>query len=112
MLVRDAERDLNAELLESVRELRALRYPAKFDAAPEGGFVVAFRDIPEAITQGETEAEAMERAMDVLTSAMAFYFDDQRPVPMPSRAQNGELMVELLPSVAAKVLRLNEKLTG
>ena len=36
-----------------------MRYPARFDLAPEGGFVVTFRDIPEAITQGDTEAEAM-----------------------------------------------------
>ena len=112
LLARDAERDLGAELLESIRELRALRYPAKFEAAPERGFVVTFRDIPEAITQGETEVEAMERAGDVLMSSMDFYFKDQRPVPMPSRAQNGELLVELPPSVTAKVLRINEKLTA
>ena len=87
-----------------------MRYPAKFESAPEGGFVVTFRDIPEAITQGETEAEAMERAMDVLTSAMDFYFEDERVVPRPSRAQKGELLVELPPSVGAKVLLLNEML--
>lgn len=37
-----------------------MRYPARFDLAPEGGFVVTFRDILEAITQGDTEAEAEE----------------------------------------------------
>ena len=89
-----------------------MRYPALFSAAPEGGFVVTFRDVPEAITQGETEAEAMERARDVLTSSMDFYCEDQRPVPMPSSAQNGELLVELPPIVTAKVLRFNEKLTA
>lgn len=87
-----------------------MRYPAKFEPAEEGGFVVTFRDIPEAITQGETEAEAMEMAEDVLFSAMEFYFEDQRPVPMPSRAQKGEHLVELPPSVWAKVLLLNEML--
>lgn len=87
-----------------------MRYPAKFEPAEEGGFVVTFRDIPEAITQGDTKAEAMEMAEDVLYSSMEFYFDDQRPVPMPSRAQKGERQVELPPSVWAKVLLLNEML--
>lgn len=85
-----------------------MRYPAHFDPAPEGGFVVTFRDIPEAITQGETLDEAMEMAEDVLVSAMDFYFDDRRAVPPPSAAKKGERLVELPPSVSAKVLLLNE----
>lgn len=78
-----------------------LRYPAIFEAAPEGGFVVTFRDIPEAITQGDTEAEAMEMAEDALFSAMEFYLEDKRPVPLPSAALPGERLVTLLPRVAA-----------
>lgn len=84
-----------------------MRYPALFEVAPEGGFVVTFRDIPEAITQGETEAEAMEMAEDVLVSSMEFYFEDKRQIPSPSPAKAGERMVELPASVAAKVLLLN-----
>ncbi len=87
-----------------------MRYPAKFNPAEEGGFVVTFRDIPEAITQGDTEAEALEMAEDVLLSAMDFYFDDQRPVPLPSQAEPDERLVELPTSVSAKVLLLNEML--
>ncbi len=87
-----------------------MRYPAKFDPAEEGGFVVTFRDVPEAITQGDSETEAMEMAEDVLLSAMDFYFDDRRPVPLPSKAAPGERLVELPPSITAKVLLLNEML--
>lgn len=87
-----------------------MRYPAQLEAAEEGGFVVTFRDIPEAITQGETEAEALEMAEDVLYSAMEFYFEDKRPVPMPSALKPGERMVSLPLSVWAKVLVLNEML--
>ena len=39
-------------------------YPAKFSPAEEGGFVVTFRDIPEAITQGDDMAEAQEISLD------------------------------------------------
>ncbi len=49
-------------------------------------------------------------AADVLLSAMDFYFDDKRPVPMPSAALPGERLIELPPSAAAKVLLLNEML--
>jgi antitoxin HicB len=82
-------------------------YPAHFEPASEGGFVVTFRDIPEAITQGDTEAEALAMAEDVLVSAMDFYFEDHRAVPAPSPALGGERPVALPSSIWAKVLLLN-----
>lgn len=85
-----------------------MRYPARLTPADEGGYVVTFRDIPEAITQGDTEAEALDMATDVLVSSMDFYFEDRRQVPVPSAAKRGERLIELPPSVAAKVLLLNE----
>lgn len=87
-----------------------MRYPALFAPAPEGGYVVTFRDIPEAITQGETMEDATAMAADALLTAMDFYFEDRRAVPAPSKAEPGEQLVELPPSVAAKVLLLNELL--
>ena len=85
-----------------------LRYPAKFKPAKEGGFVVTFRDIPEAITQGESVEDAMIRARDALETALDFYFDDRREVPAPSKARRGERLIELPASLSAKVLLLNE----
>jgi antitoxin HicB len=85
-------------------------YPAHFDPAPEGGFVVTFRDIPEAITQGDTEAEAMLMAEDVLFSAMEIYFEQKRQVPLPSKAKRGERLIALTPSAWTKALLLNEML--
>lgn len=82
-------------------------YPAKFAPDADGGFVVTFRDIPEAITQGDTMEEAMEAARDALITAMDFYVEDRRAVPPPSKARKGEQMVELPISVAAKVALLN-----
>lgn len=87
-----------------------MQYPALLAPATEGGFVVTFRDIPEAITQGDTEEEALDMAADALLTAMDFYFDDKRAVPQPSKARKGERLVALPPSVAAKVLLLNEML--
>jgi antitoxin HicB len=85
-----------------------LRYPAKFKPAKEGGFVVTFRDIPEAITQGESVEDAMIQARDALETALDFYFDDRREVPAPSKARRGERLIGLPASLSAKVLLLNE----
>ena len=85
-----------------------LEYPARLKAAKEGGYVVTFRDIPEAITQGESVEDALKHAQDALESAMEFYFDDRREVPMPSAAKRGERLVALPVSESFKILLLNE----
>lgn len=82
-------------------------YPAKL-APEDGGFVVTFRDIPEAITQGESREEAIAMAADALATAMEFYFEDRRPVPAPSEGRRGEVGIPLPAGFAAKVLLLNE----
>ena len=73
-----------------------------------GGFVVTFTDIPEAITQGETEDEALAAAKDALESAIDFYLEDKRAVPKPSKVKRGQRVIELPASLSAKVLLLNE----
>lgn len=43
--------------------LKGVAYPVTLAPDPEdGGFVVTFPDLPEAVTQGETVAEALEEA--------------------------------------------------
>lgn len=77
----------------------------------DGKFIlVTFPDIPEAITQGNNREHALEMAKEALESAMDFYFEDRHAVPMPSKPKPGQAIVELPPSVAAKVLLLNEML--
>ena len=84
-------------------------YPVTLSAdESDGGFVVTFTDIPEAITQGETQAQALEAASAALESALDFYFEDKRTVPMPSQPQSGQPLIELPASLGAKVLLLNE----
>ena len=86
-----------------------LAYPVMFTPDKEaGGFVVTFPDIPEAITQGETVEEALAMAAEALETAMDFYFDSKRAVPMPSLAKRRQHVVALPLSVSAKVLLLNE----
>ena len=76
----------------------------------EGGFIVTFPDIPEALTQGETEEEALRMAQEALEAALEFYFEDKRAVPSPSRPKRGQRVIDLPASLSAKVLLLNEML--
>jgi antitoxin HicB len=46
--------------------------------------LVTFPDIPEAITFGKYEEDALLQAVDALESALSFYVDDRRPLPEPS----------------------------
>lgn len=85
-----------------------MKYPARFEPAEEGGYIVAFRDIPEAITQGDDRAEAVSEARDALITAIEFYFEDKRAIPYPSALGEGEEFIEIPPSVASKVFLLNE----
>lgn len=70
-----------------------LDYPVILEAQPEGGFVVTFPDIPEAITQGEDEDEALLYAIDALETALSFYVDDRKPLPTPSKPKRGQQTV-------------------
>lgn len=83
-----------------------MKYPAAF-MQEDDGYTVAFRDIPEAISQGDTYDEAVEMAEDALLTAMDFYFEDNRPVPAPSQVQDGEVLIGLPLSASAKVMLLN-----
>ena len=86
-----------------------LSYPARI-ARDGDGYMVSFPDIPEALTGASSREEAIEMAADALTTAMDFYFVDRRSVPPPSEAKRGQIMIDLPPSIGAKVLLLNEML--
>ncbi|HYD58985.1 MAG TPA: type II toxin-antitoxin system HicB family antitoxin [Noviherbaspirillum sp.] len=86
-----------------------MRYPVTIERDGDG-FCVSFPDIPEALTSGSTEEEALQMAKDALETAMEFYFDDRRPVPLPSKMRGKFQYVELPASMSAKVLLLNEML--
>ena len=49
----------------------------------------------EAITEGDSRAEALLRAEDALESALAMYVMAKEPLPTPSASQPGEVMVLL-----------------
>jgi antitoxin HicB len=70
-------------------------YPAALTPDPDGGFTVTFRDVPEAITEGDTREEALLRGEDALESALAMYVAASEPLPVASAVVPGEELVPL-----------------
>ncbi|ATO57163.1 type II toxin-antitoxin system HicB family antitoxin [Bartonella sp. 1-1C] len=65
-------------------------YQAKFETDPDGGFVVTFPDVPEAITAGENRVEALENATEALGLALRSYL--MRNLPLPTPQQHKDLV--------------------
>ena len=59
----------------------------------DGAVLVTFADVPEAITFGMDEAEALLQAVDALETGLSFYVDARRPLPAPSKAKRGQKTV-------------------
>jgi len=53
----------------------------------DGAVLVTFPDVPEAITFGMDEDEALLQAVDALETALSFYVDARKPLPVPSAAE-------------------------
>jgi hypothetical protein len=54
-------------------------YPATLNPDQDGGFTVTFRDVPEAITEGDTREEALLRAEDALECACYVHWAKEPP---------------------------------
>jgi len=76
--------------------------PAVKFASGETGFVVRFRNLPEAITQGEDLADALVQVADCLEEAIAARIENGDDIPVPSRPARGERPVALSAQMAAK----------
>lgn len=83
-------------------------YPVHLEPAEEGGFVVTFPDIPEAITEGDDETEALVWGLDALEVMLESYMDDKQRIPYPSPADGRPVVV--LPVVAAGKVILHNTL--
>jgi len=59
----------------------------------DGSVLVTFADVPEAITFGADEDEALLHAVDALETGLSFYVDARKPLPFPSKPQRGQKTV-------------------
>lgn len=68
-------------------------YPCTLRKDAEGRFVVRFRDIPEALTDGATKQEALSEAADCLGAALVGYMLEGRSLPAPSPRREQSYLV-------------------
>ena len=55
--------------------------------------LVTFADVPEAITFGADEDEALLNAIDALETGLSFYVDARKPLPTVSQPAAGQKTV-------------------
>ena len=80
----------------------ASHYPAKFTRAIEGGWLIAFRDFPEAISQCEESENREEIAEGCLQAAVwGRKTYGLGPLPPPSEALTDEVLIVVPPESAA-----------
>ncbi len=81
--------------------MRRFTYPMKLTPdKDDGGYIVTCRDLPEAITQGESIQDALTEAADCLEEAIAARIDDRRDIPEPSALERNERAVSVPTSMA------------
>ncbi len=86
-----------------------LSYPAVLTPDTEdGGFVVTFPNIPEAITQGDSLEEALREAADCLDEATAGRMRLEQTSPKPSVLQDGQYLIDVPAQTAIKALLYEE----
>ena len=81
-----------------------LAYPIKLETQEDGTLFVSFPDVPEALTGGSTEREALAEAEDCLIAALGGYINERRNIPRPSPARGCPVVI--LPALVAAKLAL------
>ncbi|HAS52227.1 MAG TPA: HicB family protein [Gammaproteobacteria bacterium] len=88
-----------------------LIYPVELTPDDNDTLLVMFPDVPEAVTFGEDEAEALLMAEDALLVMLSAYMDDRQPIPEPSPL-NGRPGVALKVAASAKIALHNALLAA
>jgi antitoxin HicB len=80
-----------------------MEYPAIFEPAEEGGFIVKFPDFAWGVTQGDTYHEAEEMAADAIRTMIRELIRQGKVVPRPSKRRvRRQRMIRLAALDAAK----------
>lgn len=77
------------------------RYYATLQDDPDGGMIVTFGDVPEAITAGETREEALSNAREALALALRGILEAGRKLPQPTTSAGVPIALDA--DIAAKL---------
>ena len=79
-------------------------YPYTIHQSPDGAWQVRFPDVPEALTEGDTEAEAHALAPDALSAALGGLMKLKSSIPEPSDVHSQPAVI--VPMLSAAKLAL------
>lgn len=83
-------------------------YPAIFEPADEGGFIVRFPDFDWGVTQGDTQHEAEQMAVDAIRTMIRELIRQGKEVPHPSKPRGRKYRFIRLPALDAAKAALYE----
>ena len=78
-------------------------YPVILTKDENSTVIAQFPDVPEAMTVGADETNALDWAQDALVVALTAYIDERRDIPPPSKPKKGQESVHLPVQVAMKL---------
>jgi len=78
-------------------------YPIVLAPDDNDTVLVTCPDLPEVVTFGDDEAEALVRAVDAIETALIGRISDKQDIPLPSRPAKGQATVQLPPMSVAKI---------
>ena len=78
-------------------------FAARIEPDPEGGFLVTFPDVPEAITSGNAMAEARANGSEALGLALRGIAALGRPLPQQKARGKGLVPIAVAPDTALKL---------
>jgi antitoxin HicB len=81
----------------------AFGYRYELERQENGWWLVRFPGVPEALTEGETEAEARANAVDCVVAALEGYMKAGRPLPRDGAGHTGSNRAVLPSLVTAKL---------
>jgi antitoxin HicB len=90
-----------------------LYFNALFEPDTEmGGFVVTFPDLKWGVTQGDTEQEALDMAMDALQMIVDDYIAHGKPIPSPRKLRGRKYRSIRLPGLQSAKIELYNAFLG
>jgi antitoxin HicB len=89
-----------------------LQYPAILKSDTNDTMLVTFPDVPEAVTFGVDEVDALSRAVDALETAFMAYIEDRRPIPEPSPIRRRKWAVTIPVLSEAKLALYRAMISG
>jgi antitoxin HicB len=67
-----------------------LAYPVELSLDTNNTILAVVPDLPEALTCGDDEDEALARITEVIEECLADYISLRKPIPVPSRPKRGQ----------------------